>query len=213
MFYTVTDNAVARYTTDNGTSIAVAYDECADNPLEFMDAPLGIQSLDRHGAGFDPAGVLEDYLYYREMLESGEDCLASLEVSLEEFWETEEDRDPVDLSIMDDYETALEELKDIVFFEWRDTDEWGWPGFRVAYRVSGMREAGYNAERLDDIAKDMAREFSAWANGSVYVVGVENADGEAEYIGGFVGIDPNDADEIRGLVEDHGFDAEGLRSA
>lgn len=191
MFTTVTDYAVARYVMDDGTQIAFAYDDMATDPVKDYGYPLGIERNERGYVATDDLGVLAEYDELTERLGDLEDEVA---------WYASVGRE-ADEACLDELAEVREELKDITYLEWQDTNEYGRPEYRIAYRKSDFERQGWNLDMLDAIVKDMAREYSAWANGSVFMMGVETPDNDdTEYFGCLAGFDPSDMDEVKDMV-------------
>ncbi|UBI10032.1 hypothetical protein LA324_05330 [Corynebacterium coyleae] len=209
---TVTDNAVARYETKDGATIAFAFDECPSNPLEDVDGVvIGIARDERDVTTFDPTGVLEEYDELAMRIEDNKanldyarkylgDELIDRALSGELDYYYHESFDYALVASLDELREDEEELKGIVYLEWQDLEEYGWPNYRIAYRPEDMIKQGWNADRLDEIVKGMAREYSAWANGSIYIMGVEHPDGEEEYIPCWAGFDPCDLKDVEGMA-------------
>ena len=204
MFTRTIDDAVARYTLEDGTTVAFAYDECRDSPVECCEFRIGIQRDERNAMSSDPVGVLAEYdsLHLR---------IEDLEAWCEWYRGVSDGEEPIDA--MEELEDCREELKDITYLEWVDHDEWGWPKYRIAYRAEDLIEDGWNADQLDEIVRGMAREYSAWACGSVYLMGVETPDGETEYHECYAGFDPYDEDQVKGLVSEFVDSVDGLARA
>ena len=204
MFTTVTDYAVARYVMDDGTQIAFAHDDMATDPVKEFDCPLGIIRNERGYAATDELGVLAEYDELTERLGDLEDEVA---------WCKDQGHE-VDEAWLDELAEVREELKGITYLEWQDNNEYGWPEYRIAYRKSDFERKGWNLDMLDAIVKDMAREYSAWANGSVFIMGVETPDnGYTEYFGCRAGFDPYDMDEVKDMVHETIGYPVGLRAA
>lgn len=199
MFTTVVDNAVARYTLPDGTNVAFGYDECADNPVTDYEYKIGIQRDERDTIMTDPTGVLTEYYELTNRIETLEWLL--------------EGGDNYSGEVREEIEECREELKGITFFEWQDTNEYGHPAYHVAYRSEELIKDGWNADNLDSIVKDMAREYSAWANGSVYLMGIEVPGEETEYTSCYAGFDPYDEEQVKDLIEDYVGNADGLQAA
>lgn len=181
MFTKTIDNAVARYTLSDGTEIAFAHDEDASNPVTATEYSIGIRRDDRDSITTDPIGVLEEYHGLVERIEDldGDESEEALE----------------------ELEECREALKDITFLEWTDYEEYGHPSYLIAYREEDLIADGWNGDKLDEIVKGMAREYSAWANGSVYVMGIEIPGEEPEYYGCHAGFDPFDEEDVKGIVD------------
>lgn len=204
MFTTVVDNAVARYTLPNGTEVAFGYDECALNPVEECRYPIGIQRDERNTIMTDPTGVLTEYYELTNRIED-------LEAWCEWYRSVSDGEEPEDA--MEEIAECREELKGITFLEWKDTIEYGNPNYHIAYRAEELIKDGWNADNLDSIVKSMAREYSAWANGSVYLMGIEVPGDEVEYVTCYAGFDPYDEEEVKDLIEDYVDSADGLQAA
>lgn len=224
MFTTVVDNAVARYTLPNGTEVAFAYDESPFNPVEEYEYRIGIQRDERDTIMTDPTGVLTEYYELTNRIEDNRDSLdyarkylgdelidQALNGELD-YYEHESFDDAL-VASLDELREDEEELKGITFLEWQDTDEYGWPTYHVAYRAEEFADAGWNTEKLDSIVKGMAREYSAWANGSVYLMGIEVPGDEVEYVSCYAGFDPHDEEQVRDLIADYVGNADGLQAA
>lgn len=221
MFIKTIDEAAVRYTLPDGTEIAFAYDEFAANPVTDYGYPIGIVRVERNALETDPTGVLEAHDRLAEELEE-------LEYAIEEM-RKDYGSDVVDKAIAGELEEssfewfeedALErignvraELKAITYLEWQDREEYGWPTYRIAYREVDLIAEGWNAEKLDEIVKGMAREYSAWASGSVYVMGIEVPGEEGEYVTCLAGFDPYDEQEVKDIVLDHVASTDGLTRA
>lgn len=204
MFTRTIDDAVARYTLPNGTEVAFAHDECPINPVEEYGYKIGIVRDEWRATETDPMRVLEAYDSLRDRIEDLEEwCEWYLDVS--------DGEEPVDA--MEELEECREELKGITYLVWRDKDEYGWPTYRIAYRAKDLIADGWNADNLEDIVKGFAREYSAWACGSVYVMGVEYPDGDTEYLNCYAGFDPNDEDQVKDMVSDCVGSTDGLTAA
>ena len=204
MFTHTVDSAVARYTLPDGTEIAFAHDDMADNPVTDYGYSIGIERVERHAIATDPTGVLEEYDSLATRIED-------LEAWVEWFRGVSDGEEPEEA--LEELEECREEIKGITFLEWEDKEEYGWPSYRIAYRAEALIADGWNADKLDEIVKGMAREYSAWANGSVYLMGVEVPGEEVEYLSCHAGFDPYDDDEVKDMAEDIVASADGLARA
>lgn len=204
MFTRTIDDALTRYTLEDGTQVAFAHDECRDNPVEDYGYKIGIQRDERNAMSSDPVGVLAEYdsLHIR---------IGDLEAWCEWYRGVSDGEEPIDA--MEELEECREEIKGITYLEWKDTDEYGWPTYRIAYRAEDLIADGWNADKLDEIVKDMAREYSAWACGSIYLMGVETPDGDQEYVVCDPGFDPYDEEEVKDMVSEIVGNADGLARA
>lgn len=224
MFTKTIDEAVARYTLPDGTEIAFAYDECASNPVTDYGYPIGIQRGERDSIMTDPTGVLTEYYERANRIEDNRyslnharkylgDELIDQALSGELDYYNHESFDDALIASLDELREDEEEIENITFFEWQDKEEYGWPTYHVAYRAEAFADAGWNTEKLDEIVKGMAREYSAWANGSVYVMGVQVPGEEDEYVACYPGFDPNDEAEVKEIVSDYVTIADVLKRA
>lgn len=221
MFTTTNDYAVARYTLPDGTEIAFAHDDMATNPVTDCEYSIGIERDDRDAITTDPAGILEEYDSLADELEELEYTIehmrrdygteavdkaiaGELEETPFEWWEEQ---------ALDRIDQVRDDLEAITFLEWTDKEEYGWPTYRIAYRAADLIADGWNADKLDEIVKGMAREYSAWANGSVYLMGVEVPGEETEYLCCHAGFDPYDEDEVKDMAEAIVASADGLARA
>ena len=220
MFTTVVDDAVARYTLPDGTEIAFAYDDCASNPVTDCDYPIGIERHERDAVMTDPAGVLAEYDSLDGELEELEYTIATMRQDYGD--------DAVDKALTGDLEDtpfewweeqALEridqvrdELKEITYLEWQDTEEYGGPTYRIAYRERDLITQGWRSVNMVELVLGMAREYSAWANGSVYVMGVEVPGEETEYVGCWPSFDPHDEEQVKDMIVDYVASPDGLQA-
>ena len=204
MFTTTNDYAVARYTLPDGTEIAFAHDDMATNPVTDCEYSIGIIRDDRNAIATDPTGVLEEYDSLIPRIED-------LEAWIEWFRTVNDGEEPEEA--LEELEDCRDELKAITFLEWTDKEEYGWPSYRIAYRAADLIADGWNGDKLDEIVKGMAREYSAWANGSVYLMGVEVPGEETEYLCCHAGFDPYNKDEVKDMAEGIVASADGLARA
>ena len=223
MFTHTVDNAVVRYETDEGVKIAFAYDHDAPNPVEEYGYSIGIKRLGRNWLPTDPHGLLEDWDRIEKAIEEAEDvailkgltldeALAKLE-SGEDRPAGEEELDPVDEVVLRDCLEAMREREDMVRIVWTDYAEWDHPAYEVVYSLDGLDNEGWNLDLADEIVKDLAREYSAWANGSMFIMGVETPQGEEEYQACWPGADPYNLEEVKDLVEEWGISPKGLKES
>lgn len=223
MFTRTVDEAVVRYETDEGVKIAFAYDHDAPNPVEEYGYSIGIQRLEWDYIATDPRGILEDWHRTGEVIAEADAMAWAMGMSLDEALaklETDEDRpageeelDPVDEEILRDCREAMDERKDLVRFEWTDYEEYGHPTYEVVYSLKGLSDEGWSLGHADEIVKGMAREYSAWANGSVYLMGIETPEGVESYTNCWPVIDPSDPDEVAEEIEAHGYSSKGLKES
>ena len=204
MFTRTVDDAVARYTLADGTQVAFGHDECRENPVEEVGIPIGIVRDHWRAEASDPMRVLEAYDSLRDRIED-------LEEWCEWYQGVSDGEEPLDA--LEELEDCREELKGITYLEWQDKEEYGWPTYRIAYRAEDLVKEGWRGDHLDEIIKAFAREYSAWANGSVYLMGVETPDGDVEYVDCHAGFDPLDEDQVEILVTEFAGSADGLTAA
>lgn len=216
MFTRVVDEAINRV-THNGYEVAVAYDPCPFNPLEDMDIQgFAIRSHERNTIDYDPDGTLKDY---EDLLEDKDRILVDIELTFEilserygkAWWEKDTEDMPGyeewaqdiidDIDVIDDYNNQLESYE---VYEYVAYDEYGHPRYTVVvdmplFKLSwGPTWSGYKA-----VALGMAKDYAAWANGSVYLIGAARGDEEAEYIGNVIGIDPYDNEVLIEYAENY----------
>ena len=147
MFTRTVDEAVMRYETDEGVQIAFAYDHDAPNPVEEYGYSIGITRDDRGAISTDPTGVLEEYEGLATRIED-------LEAWIEWFRGVSDGEEPEDA--LEELEECREEIEGITFLEWTDEEEYGWPSYRVAYRVEDLIADGFNADKLGEIVKGLS---------------------------------------------------------
>lgn len=216
MFTRVVDEAINRV-THNGYEVAVAYDPCPFNPLEDMDIQgFAIRSHERNTIDYDPDGTMKDY---EDLLEDKDRILVDIELTFEilserygkAWWEKDTEDMPGyeewaqdiidDIDVIDDYNDQLESYE---VYEYVAYDEYGHPRYTVVvdmplFKLSwGPTWSGYKA-----VALGMAKDYAAWANGSVYLIGAARGDEEAEYIGNVIGIDPYDNEALIEYAENY----------
>lgn len=207
MFTTVYDDAVTRYTLPDGTEVAFGVDEAPSNPVEEFDYPIGIECMERGSITTDPEGLLGLHDRLRDALAECDYLLDEKVMSLDDAL------DPADEGILREYEDITEQLERLAYMEWTDTNEYGHPTYRVAYRPADMISAGWSADRLPEIVEGMAREYSAWAQGTVYVMGVETPGSTEVYRGMHYGMDPYDIDQVAEELRVEGINPAGITQA
>lgn len=217
MFTHVVDDAINRFEY-KGMEIAVTYDDCAANPLDIMQVQgFAIQSHERNSIDYDPCGTLRDY---QGLLEDKDNALGDIEVTFvllrerygKTWWEWVDEnttnyaewaQDVIDdIDAIDDYNDQLESYE---VYEYVAYDEYGHPRYTVVvdmplFKLSwGPTWSGYKA-----VALGMAKDYAAWANGSVYVIGLDRGEDEEESLAGnVIGIDPYDNEALIEFVENH----------
>lgn len=201
MFYSTIDNAVARYEYPDGTEVAFAYDHDAHNPLEdFDDGFASIRRNEDCYTGHDPNEFMKYLDYWKHDHEAwvGE-IETSVHFLVKEFGERwfenpEAHESGLFHELVEHFETSDEPEKPAGLHEYvlRATNEWGHPEFRVVIdaeeyeRLTG-REA--TPENLASEAQSLVDLYGAWAEGSVYMVGITLPDGESDCFGGVYGDD------------------------
>lgn len=174
MFTHEIDNAVERYSFGN-VRVAFAYDMDAHDPVSDHDYLFcGIQRMDNNSHSSDGSGWLHEY-----------------ETLSEEMEELEGGNDSWS---MRDVEEVREEVAEYAYFELKAFEEYGWPMFCIAIHKSTATEVtGYDSEDWEEFARGIVDTYAQWAEGRVYMVGVEDsATGEIEYMGGIYD-DPTDS--------------------
>lgn len=209
MFTRVVDDAINRVEFE-GCEVAATYDDCATNPLELMGIKgLGIHSHERNTIDYDPCRTLKDY---QGLLDDKGDALYDIETTFsllrkeygEAWWGKDTDDMPEyeewaqdivdDIDAIDDYDDQLESFE---VLEYTAYEEYGHPVYTVVVDMSlfdtawGPTQYGYK-----DVALILAKDYAAWANGSVYVIGFTDNNGETEYASNVVGIDPYDDEAL-----------------
>lgn len=215
MFTRVVDEAINRV-THNGYEVAVTYDPCPFNPLEDMDIQgLGIRSHERDTIDYDPDSTLRDY---QGLVSDKEEALDFIGWRFEDcrqehgdnWWEHVDENTPhyamfaqdiIDaIEAIDDYNEQLESYE---VYEYVAYDEYGHPRYTVVVDMQLFKETwGPAYSEYKDIVLSMAKDYAAWANGSVYVIGVDN-DGDTEYLGNVIGIDPYDNEVLIEYAENY----------
>lgn len=209
MFTHVVDDAINRVEFEGG-EVAAVYDDCASNPLEdFEIKGLGIHSHERNTIDYDPDRTLKDY---QGLLDDKGDALYDIETTFsllrkeygEAWWEKDTDDMPEyedwaqdiidDIDAIDDYDDQLESFE---VLEYTAYEEYGHPVYTVVVDTPLFKSSWACANTMDkDFVSSLAKEYAAWANGSVYVIGFTDSDGETEYAGNVVGIDPYDDEAL-----------------
>lgn len=216
MFTHVVDDAINRVTYQ-GAEIAVSYDDCASNPLDDMQVQgFAIRPNDRNSMDYDPCGTLRDY---QGLLEDKDNALGDIEITFhllrerygKTWWECVDENTTFyaewaqyvadNIDAIDDYNDQLESYEVLEFVAY---EEYGHPRYTVVVDMPLFKLTwGPSCSEYKDIALSIAKGYAAWANGSVYVIGVDRLDTEEEYIGGVIGIDPYDDEALIEFVENH----------
>ena len=216
MFTYVVDDAINRVTYQD-TEIAVSYDDCASNPLDDMDIQgFAIRSHERNTIDYDPDRTLLDY---QGLVNDKEEALDYIGWMMkyrrqehgDNWWEVVDENTPhyarfaqsiiEAIEAIDDYDSQLESYE---VYEYVAVDEYGHPRYTVVVDMPLFKLAwGPSCSEYKDIALSIAKEYAAWANGSVYIVGVEREDEEADYMGGFVGLDVFDNEALIEIAENY----------
>lgn len=216
MFTHTVDNAINRVTY-KGVEIAVSYDDCASNPLDDMDIQgFAIRSHERNTTDYDPCGTMRDY---QGLLDDKDNTLcvigAVFDMLRERYgkawWEHVDEDDEEyakraqyvidDIAAIDDYDSQLESYE---VYEYVAYDEYGHPRYTVVVDMPLFKLAwGPSCSEYKDIALSIAKDYAAWANGSVYVIGVEREDEEADYTYGVIGVDVYDDEALIEFAENY----------
>lgn len=216
MFTRVVDEAINRV-THSGYEVAVAYDPCPFNPLEGMDIQgFAIRSHERNTIDYDPDGTLKDY---EDLLEDKDRILVDIELTFEilserygkAWWEKDTEdmpgyeewaQDIIDgIEAIDDYNDQLESYE---VFEYTACEEYGAPVYTVVVDIPRFEASwGPSCSEYKDIALSLAKDYAAWANGSVYIIGAARGDEEPEYISNVIGIDPYDNEALIEYAENY----------
>mgnify|MGYP007126750603 CR=1 FL=1 len=216
MFTRVVDEAINRV-THNGYEVAVAYDPCPFNPLEDMDIQgFAIRSHERNTIDHDPDGTMRDYQGLVSDKEEALDYIGWIfdyqrQAHGDNWWEHVDENNPsyaaraqdvIDgIEAIDDYDSQLESYE---VYEYVAVDEYGHPRYTVVVDMPLFKLAwGPSCSEHKDIALSIAKDYAAWANGSVYLIGAARGDEEAEYIGNVIGIDPYDNEVLIEYAENY----------
>ncbi|TRX43735.1 hypothetical protein [Corynebacterium guaraldiae] len=217
MFTHVVDDAINRFEY-KGMEIAVTYDEHAENPLDIMEIKgFAIRSHERDTIDYDPDRTLRDY---QGLLEDKDNAIGDIEVTFvllrerygKTWWEWVDEntthyagwaQDVIDdIEAIDDYNDQLESYE---VYEFVAVDEYGHPRYTVVVDVPLFKRSwGPSCSEYKDIAMSLAKDYAAWVNGSVYVIGVERGEDEEDsLVGGVIGIDPYDEKALIEFVENN----------
>lgn len=216
MFTHVVDDALNRVSYQ-GAEITVSYDLCASNPLDDMGIQsFAIRSHERNTIDYDPCGTLRDYQgLVSDKNESLDDIWFIFELLRRDhgdtWWEKDTDNMPEfeewaqyviqDIDAIDDYNDQLESYE---VYEYVAYDEYGHPRYTVVVDMPLFKLSwGPSCSEYKDIALSLAKEYAAWANGSVYVIGVEREDEAPDYLGDVIGIDPYDDEALIEFAENN----------
>lgn len=216
MFTHTVDDAINRINY-KGMEIAVTYDDCASNPLDDMEIQgFAIRSHERNTIDYDPDRTLLDY---QGLVNDKEEALDYIGWMMkyrrqehgDNWWEVVDENTPhyarfaqsiiEAIEAIDDYDSQLESYE---VYEYVAVDEYGHPRYTVVVDMPWFKKTwGPSCSEYKDIALSIAKEYAAWANGSVYIVGVEREDEEADYMGGFVGLDVFDNEALIEIAENY----------
>lgn len=216
MFTRTVDHALNRLDY-KGTEIAVALDLDADNPLYDMDIQgFAIRSHERNTIDYDPDGTLRDYQGLVNDKEEALDYIGWIfnyqrQAHGDNWWEHVDENDPsyaaraqgiIDgIEAIDDYNDRLESYE---VYEYVAYDEYGHPRYTVVVEAPVFAASwGPSCSEYKDIALSLAKDYAAWANGSVYIIGAARGDEEPEYISNVIGIDPYDNEALIEYAENY----------
>lgn len=217
MFTHVVDDAINRFEY-KGLEVAVTYDDDSYNPLDNMGVQgFAIRSHERNTIDYDPCEVLKDY---EDWAESKDRELVDIEITFDmlrerygkTWWECIDDNDDYytklaqdvidNIGAIDNYNGHLERYE---LFEYTAYDEYGHPQYTVVVDMPWFKLSwGPSSSEYKDIALSLAKEYAAWANGSVYVIGLDRGDDKEEsLVCNVIGIDPYDNEALIEFVENH----------
>lgn len=168
IFTRTTDEAIDRFTLEDGTEVAVGYDHDAEEPFQQSDA-WSHMAIRRAGTGinewFGDERLGRDWDGWENFEGSG---LTPEEAECWFRYTTECPGKSFDITV---------------------TDLYGWPEFQVVIGNVFWEHHGidYSEERAQKEAEELAKTWGAWAEGSVYLIEVEHPDGEVQYVGGIYG--------------------------
>ena len=188
MFTRTIDDALDRHMFGH-IEVAFAHDYDAEDPMSWNDHLFaGIQRNDDNSIPSDQDGHLTEY--YR-LLDHKEEALDNLNI-LGSMWadkgvdlsrlgeenEVEEYEAYEYIDSMNCYDDTVEEMNEYREYNLQAWDEWGAPEFRIVINVDLAREnTGLELateESIEELAQGIVDSYGAWAEGSVYVVGIEN---------------------------------------
>lgn len=217
MFTHVVDDAINRFEY-KGLEVAVAYDDAPCNPLDNMDVQgFAIRSHERNTIDYDPCDTLKDYESWVSDKEEALDYIGWIfdyqrQAHGDNWWKHVDENDPsytaraqdiIDaIEAIDNYNSHLESYE---MFEYTAYDEYGHPQYTVVVDMPWFKLSwGPSSSEYKDIALSLAKEYAAWANGSVYVIGVDRGNDEEEsLVGNVIGINPYDNEALVEFVENH----------
>lgn len=207
MFTHVVDDEISRVEF-GGCEVAATYDTGARNPLEdFEIKGFAITRNERGYTEHDPSGL---FRLYDAALDDKDMALGDIEFYTQQlkgdhgaqWWEKiDGDEDEVNwiLEAFDAVDDTNEALKGMVSYTFEATDHYGWPEFRVVVDTDKFQESwGPTNAKWEDVYQCVADDYARWAEGDVYVIGFTDEDGETDYLGGVMGIDPYDT---KALIE------------
>ena len=152
------------YNYDNGLTVNVMNEECADNPHEMIDCQFsGIVRNERNSVESDQYGIMAEYDRICEDIERAE-C--------------DNDSDAV--------AGLRDELSGYRCFTMQATNEYGWPEFRIvvdkdkATEITGFKPDADKTWAM--FAQGIVDSFAAWTEGSVYCIRAEYPNGDIEYL-------------------------------
>lgn len=217
MFTHVVDDAINRF-EHKGMEIAVTHDEYAENPLDIMEIKgFAIRSHERDTIDYDPDRTLLDYQGLVNDKDEALDYIGWIikyqrQAHGDNWWEHVDENNPsyvaraqdiIDcIEAIDDYNDQLESYE---VYEYVAVDEYGHPRYTVVVDMPLFKLSwGPSYSEYKDIAMSLAKDYAAWVNGSVYVIGVERGEDEEDsLVGGVIGIDPYDEKALIEFVENN----------
>lgn len=188
MFTRTVDGALDRHMFGH-IEVAFTHDYDAVDPMSWNDYLFaGIQRNHTNCFPSDQDGHLTEY---DRLLDHKEEALDNLNI-LGSMWADKGvdlarlgEEDKVEeyeayeyIDSMMCYDDAVEEMNKYREYNLRARDEDGWPEFRIVINVDLAREnTGLELateESIEELAQGIVDSYGAWAEGSVYVVGIEN---------------------------------------
>ena len=188
MFTRTIDDALERHEFGH-IEVAFAHDYDAEDPMSWNNYLFaGIERNHTNCFPSDQGGHLREYDL---LVEDKQEALDDLNIlgsawidegidltRLGEDGEDDEFEAHRYIDSMDRYDDAVEELTKYREYNLLARDEYGWPEFRIVINVDLAREnTGLELateESIEEFAQGIVDGYAAWAEGSVYVVGIEN---------------------------------------
>lgn len=209
MFTRVVDDAINRVEFEGG-EVAATYDLDATNPLEdFGIKGTAVFRNERGYIEYDPEDL---HRFYDGALDDKAMALEGIELSVQSlrdeygarWWEgMTGDEKEVNwiLEAFDAVDEADGILKGMVSYTFKATKHYGWPEYRVIVDTEEFQKAwGPTCLEWEEVYQDVADTYADYAEGDVYVIGYTDNDGETHYLGGVMGVDVDDDEELKGFA-------------